>query len=126
MRASSDSSLISIPPCHHYRRTEPVCALEVELSAYLIVIDTEVSGPDVLSDFAERMTAATLEYGGKYLVRGGDIDVLGGDVSPQRVTVVEFGDADQARALLKSDVFAELSKVRNTAARGNTMIVEGV
>ena len=96
------------------------------MSAYLIVIDTEVSGPDVLSEYAERMTAATREYGGKYLVRGGDIEILGGDVTPRRVTVIEFGDSDQARALLKSDLFAELSKVRNTAARGNTMIVEGV
>ena len=42
------------------------------------------------------------------------------------MTVIEFGDADQARALLKSDAFVELSKARNTAARVNTMIVEGV
>lgn len=96
------------------------------MSAYLIVIDTEVSGPDVLSEFAERMTAATQEHGGRYLVRGGDIDLLGGDIDPQRVTVIEFGDSDQARALLQSEVFADLSKVRNTAARANTMIVEGV
>ena len=52
------------------------------MAAYLIVIDTEVSGPGVLSDLAERASAATQEHGGRYLVRGSDIDVLGGISRP--------------------------------------------
>ena len=96
------------------------------MSAYLIVMDTEVTDPEVLAEFADRMMAATQEFGGRYLVRGGGVDVLGGDISPERVVVIEFGDSDQARALVKSDVFAELSKVRNSATRATSMIVEGV
>ena len=96
------------------------------MPAYLIVIDTEVTDPEVMSEFADRMEAATHEFGGRYLVRGGAVDVLGGDVSPERVVVVEFGDSEQARALVKSDVFAELRTVRTTATQATAMIVEGV
>ena len=96
------------------------------LPAYLIVIDREVTDPAVLSEFADRMEAATHEFGGRYLVRGGAVDVVGGDVSPERAVVVEFADSDQARAMVKSDVFAELRAVRTTATQATAMIVQGV
>lgn len=95
------------------------------MSAYLIVIDTEAMGPDMLSRFRDRITAATRKHGGRHLVRGADIDVVDGDISPQHLVVIEFDDSDQAHEMLKSDVFEELRTIRNTTSPA-VMIVQGV
>ena len=96
------------------------------MSAYLIVIDTEAVRPDVLDGFADRIALVTHEHGGRYLARGGHVDVVEGKIPPQHVVVIEFDDADQARAMVASDVFEEMRQVRDTAAHVTAVIVDGL
>lgn len=62
---------------------------------------------------------------GKHLVRGGAIEVRGGDLAPARMAVAEFESMEQARALFALESFAEMRAQRSQFASANAFIVEG-
>jgi uncharacterized protein (DUF1330 family) len=69
---------------------------------------------------------AIAAYGGKYLVRGGRMDVLEGDWEPSRVVVLEFPTAEQVKAWIDSPEYREARALRHATATTNAFLVEGV
>ena len=65
-------------------------------------------------------------YGGRFLARGGAIQVVEGDNTPERIVVIEFDSLEQANAYANSPEYAELSVIRNRSTRTSTIIVDGV
>lgn len=74
----------------------------------------------------ERAKALVAAHGGRYLVTGGDINVLRGDWTPRRLTVIEFEDNDSVQAMFESDEFAELRGLVASAIEGDLIVAEGV
>ena len=74
-----------------------------------------------------RLVTPTLEaYGGRFIVRGGAVDVLEGDWRPGRLVIIEFPSADQARAWYNSPEYSEARLIRQATSEGTLLIVEGV
>ena len=73
------------------------------------------------------MAPATIEqYGGRYLARGGVIDVMEGDWSPQGIVIVEFPDSKAAARWYASPEYAPGLKIRSKSGLNRQMIcVEG-
>ena len=92
--------------------------------AYLIA-DIEVTDPDAYGRYRELSGPAVAAYGGRYLVRGGQTDVVEGDWQPHRVVVVEFDDMDAARRWYDSPEYTEARQVRQSAATSSFILVEG-
>ncbi len=95
------------------------------MAAYLVV-NNEVIDEALYSEFRDRVAAVMEAHGGKYLVRGGTLEVLEGNWCPERLVVVEFDSADAAKALLSSADFQELKAIRERSAKANVIVVEGV
>ena len=95
------------------------------MSAYLIV-DLEITDPDVIQEYARQAPAVIQKYGGKYLVRGGAWEALEGDWRPKRVVVLEFPSVEQAKRWYDSDDYKKLKDMRLKAAKSNLILVEGV
>lgn len=90
-----------------------------------VISEVEIR-PGAALDEYRRLAAASIErHGGRYLVRGGDLEVLEGSWSGAAV-VVAFESAEQARAWYHSDDYALALKVRDEALTRNLIIVEGV
>jgi uncharacterized protein (DUF1330 family) len=64
-------------------------------------------------------------HGGKYLVRGGETEVLEGDWDPRRIVILQFETMDQARAWYESPEYAPAKRLRHQVARTNMLLVEG-
>ena len=95
------------------------------MSAY-IVVEVTVKDPEKFQDYRE-MVPPTLEvYGGKFLVRGGHTEQLEGDRLPARFVVIEFENAERAKAWLNSDEYRDARALRHAAAETNMFVVEGV
>lgn len=95
------------------------------MAAYVIVND-EVLDENTFSDFRERIGATVDAHGGRYLVRGGAVEVIEGSWSADRMVVVEFDDVDAARGWLNSPEYTDLRKIREQSAHANVIVVEGV
>jgi uncharacterized protein (DUF1330 family) len=92
----------------------------------LIIVDIEVLDPIRYEDYKRLASAAIAAYGGRYLVRGGNSEVLDGAWQPRRLVVLEFESFERAKAWRASSEYAEAKKVRDTCARANMIVVEGV
>jgi uncharacterized protein (DUF1330 family) len=69
--------------------------------------------------------AVVTQYGGKFLVRGGKVDVKEGGWAPKRVVVLEFPSMEQAQKWYHSPEYAPLIKLRQKASKGKLILLEG-
>jgi uncharacterized protein (DUF1330 family) len=94
------------------------------MAAYVIV-NVHVTDPELYREYAAGTPAAIERFGGRFLVRGGPVEVREGSWSPSRVVVLEFPDGDAARAWYESDEYQALLAIRQRAAEAELVIVEG-
>lgn len=95
------------------------------MSAY-VINDMVVTDPDLFEEYKKLSPPTVALYGGRFLVRGGALDLCEGERLPQRLVILEFPSAVQARAWIDSPEYAPARAVRQRASRSNVVIVEGV
>ena len=95
------------------------------MAAYLIA-DVSVEDLAAYEDYRSRVPAVIEQYGGRYLVRGGDATAAEGDRAPNRMVVLEFTDMVALRRFYDSPEYAPLKAIRQRVARSDLIFVEGV
>lgn len=95
------------------------------MPAYVIV-EVDVTDPARYDEYKRLSGPAVEAAGGRFIVRGGESVVLEGGPEPKRIVVLEFADLDAARRWYDSDLYREARAVREGAARGRFIAVEGV
>ena len=94
------------------------------MPAYVIV-DMTVTDPVGIEEYRRQAGASVAAMGGRFLVRGGKMEVFDGDWKPQRVVVIEFPSLEQARLWRQSPQYGKACEVRDRAARTRMIAVEG-
>ena len=94
------------------------------MSAYIIA-DIQVTDPVAYDDYRPLAAASIARFGGRFIVRGGKVDLLEGEPQPERIVVIEFPDADTARRWYQSEEYQTALKIRQAASRGRVLLVEG-
>lgn len=87
--------------------------------------EIEVTDPALYEEYRKQVPALIAKYGGKYLVRGGRVEALEGGWSPKRFVVLEFPSMEQALKWYRSAEYAPFIRLRQQAARGKLIAVEG-
>jgi uncharacterized protein (DUF1330 family) len=95
------------------------------MPAYVIV-ETNVHDPEQYERYKEAAPPAVAAAGGRFVVRGGELDVLEGDWHPPRLVVLEFEDLAAARRWYDSPEYQEAKRLRAGAADLNMVAVEGL
>ena len=91
-----------------------------------VINDMEVTDPQLLDEYKKLSPATVLQYGGRFLARGGQTEVLEGGWSPKRLVILEFPSLAQAKAWANSPEYAHAKRVRQKAANSNIVVVDGV
>jgi uncharacterized protein (DUF1330 family) len=94
------------------------------MSAYVIV-EIEVTDPVGYEEYKKQAGATVHKYGGKYIVRGGQAEVLEGGWKPKRIVILEFPTMDRAKEWLNSEEYREPRKKRHATAKTNMLVIEG-
>ena len=95
------------------------------MAAYLIS-DITVRDRTAFEIYRTRAAGAIRTYGGRYLARLGEVQVLEGSWNPNMIVIVEFPSLEKARAWYRSPEYAFALKVRDTALSRNLILVDGV
>jgi uncharacterized protein (DUF1330 family) len=96
------------------------------MAAY-VLSEVEILDETLADRYRPIAAASIARYGGRYLVRGGAIDVVEGDwPSNRRVVVVEFPTMERARAWYASAEYAEALQLRPMALNRRLIFVDGV
>ena len=82
------------------------------MAGYVIIV-SDITDEALFAEFLERVGATVEAHGGRYLVRGGAIEIADGDWAPDRLVVIELtassrrGDGSTHRSTLRSRAFAQ-------------------
>ncbi len=94
------------------------------MPAYLIA-RVQVTDWERYRRYTEATPAAIEKFGGRFIVRGGETITLEGPPEKGRVVVIEFPSLDQVKAFYKSEEYSRAKKLREGAATGQFLAVEG-
>ncbi len=95
------------------------------MAAY-IVIQIEITDPETFETYRAQVPATLEPYGGEYIVRGGDMEILEGEWATPRCVILRFPDMDAAKTWHASADYQGPKALRQAASKGNMIVVDGV
>ena len=94
-------------------------------SAYIIA-NVQVTDPAQYEEYKKWSTQAMREHNAEVCVRGGAVQVLEGDWSPQRLVILKFPSVQAAQAFYDSETYGKARAARANAAVMRMVVVEGL
>ena len=94
--------------------------------AVYAVVNVQITDAGRYTDYREKAPATITRYGGKYLARGGKVEVLEGEWNPQRLVILEFESMERFNEWYDSPEYAPLKQLRREASATDFVVVEGL
>jgi uncharacterized protein (DUF1330 family) len=94
------------------------------MPAYVIA-DVTITDPQGFEEYRQMVPPTIAKYGGKFVVRGGQLERMEGNWEPKRFVVIEFESAERAKQWWASEEYREAKALRQRTAITNLIIVEG-
>jgi uncharacterized protein (DUF1330 family) len=95
------------------------------MKAYIIV-DVTVNDPVRYEAYKKLTPDSLLPFQGKFIVRGGNAELLEGDWQPGRIVVLEFPSSELAHSWWASETYAPAKAIRQSAASTKMIMIDGV
>ncbi|MGI2903865.1 DUF1330 domain-containing protein [Tolypothrix sp. VBCCA 56010] len=95
------------------------------MATYLIA-SIAVKNAEVYEEYKHKVPDTIAKYGGRYLVRGGEGEVVEGNWKTDRLIVLEFPDKNVFKSWYNSEDYNNLKALRQNNAVSNIVIVEGI
>ncbi len=94
------------------------------MSAYVIV-QVNVTDSEKYDEYKKLTPASAEKYGGSFIVRGGAMEYIEGELPYARVVVLEFPDTEKASEWYNGPEYQHAKSVREGASEGVFTLVEG-
>ena len=95
------------------------------MSAYVIA-NVRVLDPEKYKEYVKQSPISIAAHGGRFLARAGKAEALEGNVTPNRVVILEFPSYDRASEWWNSEMYRLPKALRQRASEGSFVLVEGV
>ena len=89
------------------------------------IADFELIDRDGIRPYSAAVESTFAPFGGKYMVRGGEIAALEGEPPKGRLVVIAFPSMERAKAWYGSAEYEKLKPMRQRSGNSRTFIVEG-
>ena len=94
-------------------------------SAYILA-NVDVKDPQQYEEYKRLSSIAMKAHGAEVCIRGGKVEVLEGDWTPDRLVLLKFPSVEQARRFNASAEYGAARKAREGIAVMRMVLVEGV
>ena len=95
------------------------------MSGYIIA-NVQVTNPVQYEEYKKWSTAAMQATGAEVCVRGGQVEVLEGDWTPERIVILKFPTFEAAKAFYGVPEYLKAREARAGAAIMRMVVVEGL
>ena len=95
------------------------------MAAYFLFDNVEATDAVALTEYFPQAAKLVAEHGGRYVAVDAVPEVGEGDPGLRSVVLMEFPDADSARAWYDSPEYRPLKAIRHLAARNNAVLIDG-
>jgi uncharacterized protein (DUF1330 family) len=99
--------------------------MENNMSAYMLAL-VNVTDMEQYKKYTQLTPDIIAEYGGKFIVRGGEKIVLEGGEIDQRIVLVEFPTYQAVQDFYNSEAYQNAKKVRDGASEAVFIALDGV
>jgi len=96
------------------------------MSAGYVIAQLKVTNPENYKEYIEKVTDVIEKYGGEYLARGGDHQVVEGEDNFPRIIIIKFPTYEKALEWYHSDEYKHVKDIRLKNSEGSNIIVKGV
>lgn len=94
------------------------------MKAYVVVQET-VKDEAMFAQYRNQVVATLKDFGGEFVVRGGNLTVVEGEWPHPRLVIIEFPSRAAAEAWYNSPAYQKILPLRLNSAGGNLVIVDG-
>jgi uncharacterized protein (DUF1330 family) len=91
-----------------------------------VIANVSVEDVAAYEPYRDQVPAIINRYGGRYLVRGGAIEVREGEPGIARLVILEFPSVEAARSFYDSPEYQAILPIRLDTANSTLVIAEGV
>lgn len=91
-----------------------------------VVVQESIENEDVFNQYRAKAPATIEAYGGKFLARGGNLEVLEGELPHKRLVIIEFPTREDAIAWYNSSEYQEILPTRLSSSKGIFAVVDGL
>jgi uncharacterized protein (DUF1330 family) len=95
------------------------------MPAYAIAHMRRVTLGPAIVEYLERIDATLAPYGGRFIIHGGDFELLEG-TWPGALIVIEFPDRAQAAGWYGSPAYREIAPLRTDNSDSDVIVIDGV
>lgn len=95
------------------------------MTAYLVGV-VRVDDPETYKNYTAQTPGIIARYGGKFLVRGGDVEAIEGPAFTQRMVILQFPSKEAFKTFYHSPEYQKVVKIRQGAAESNFWLVDGL
>jgi uncharacterized protein (DUF1330 family) len=95
------------------------------MSAYAVAHLRNVNMGPSIEEYLQRIDATLEPFGGRFLIHGGELEVLEG-TWPGHLIVIEFPDRARAHAWYQSTAYQQILPLRTNNSEGDAVLVDGV
>ena len=94
------------------------------MPAYFVV-EIEITDMEAMAPYREAVGATLTQYGGRFLARGGKIELIEGSPEPKRIVLLEFADTAAFKRWYNSPEYQKILPNRLANSRARAFVVEG-
>lgn len=94
------------------------------MAAYIIA-KVNVTDWDQYNGYMKVTPGVIEKFGGRFLVRGGEMITLEGPEETRRVVILEFPSMEKAKEFYYSNEYSEAKKLREGAASASFLVIDG-
>ena len=96
------------------------------MSAAYMIVQIKITREEGWPEYRQKVAELFARHGGRYLVRGGPVEVLEGSYDGRRLVIFEFPPMEVIRSVWDSPDYAEVKKLREGAGELDVWAVPGV
>ncbi len=86
----------------------------------------DVKDAEKFKDYLKAIPSVIKQFGGKFLVRGGDFEICEGSWNPKRLVMVEFESMQKAKQFYNSPEYQAIIGLRQSSAYTEWVFVDGL
>ena len=95
------------------------------MPAYFVV-EIDITNMEAMAPYREAVGATLTQYGGRFLARGGNVELIEGGPEPKRIVLLEFTDTAAFRRWYDSPEYQKILPNRLANSQARAFVVEGM
>lgn len=95
------------------------------MSAGYVIAQLKVTNPENYKEYVAKVTEVVKKFGGEYLVRNGEYQVVEGEDNFPRLVIIKFPSYEKALEWYNSEEYGLIKHLRINNSEGNLIIIKG-